>query len=201
MTMVSAFKSVSGQTGLTALAVAALATALTMPQARAANIITFDNTAQSCGAAVLCSTSGGPLPAGTQGYVQSGAIPFDLSTITEWFQIDPDGISHLPNQPAEPDGGAGGFLVINDTGSTVTSLSITLTDTFTSSTPSVTFCSGGSGPLCDNFQANKGNAAPAGAFEALSGPDFSAARTDPRWAYTRVRALPDKLRQTSNRIW
>jgi hypothetical protein len=49
---------------------------------------------------------------------------------------------------------------------------LTLIDTFNASTPSVTFCSGGSGPRCDNFQAAKGAAAPAAAGEALSGPDF-----------------------------
>ena len=160
-----------GVVGCAALSMATVL-ALTIPQARAANIITFDDNANSCGGAVLCSTNAGPLPTGTQGYVQTGSTPFNLSTITQWFQIDPDGVSHLANQPAEPDGGAGGFLVKNDTGSTVTSFSLTLTDTFTSSTPSVGFCSGGAGPLCDNFQANKGSGAPSGASEALSGPDF-----------------------------
>jgi len=110
----------------------------------------------------MCSTNG------TTGY--SGTMAFNLSTLSQWFQIDTDGMSHLAGQPVEPDGGAGGFLVVNNTGSTVTSYSITLTDTFTSSTPSVN-CSGG---VCvDNFQANKGAAAPAGSGEGLSGADFS----------------------------
>jgi hypothetical protein len=150
------------------LAIAAIL-ALTAP-ARAANIITFDDNPNACGGAVMCSSSAGPLLVGTQGYLQSGSTPFNLSTITQWFQIDPNGVSHLPNQPAEPDGGAGGFLVKNDTGSIVTSFSLTVTDTFTSTTPSVTHCSGSSGPLCDNFQAQKGT--PSGTSEGLSGPDF-----------------------------
>jgi hypothetical protein len=71
---------------------------------------------------------------------------------------------------AEPDGGAGGYRVVNDTGMTVTTYSITLTDSFNISTPSVTFCAGSSGPLCDNFQAAKG--ALSGTSESLSEPDF-----------------------------
>jgi hypothetical protein len=136
--------------------------------AQAANIITFDDNANSCGGAVICSTNG------TTGYLKDGSgEAFDLSKINSWFQIDSDGANHLATQSeAEPDGGAGGFLVVNDTGSTVTSWSITLTDTFTSTTASVGFCSGSSGPICDNFQAGKGAAAPGGASEALSGSDF-----------------------------
>jgi hypothetical protein len=151
-----------------AFALAAM-TALTTPQARAANIITFDNNANSCGGSVICSTNG------TTGYLNNGTgQAFDLSTINSWFQIDVDGVNHLTatQTQAEPDGGAGAFLVKNDAGSTVTTFSLTLTDTFNSSTSSVTFCSGSSGPECDNFQANKGSAAPSGASEALSGPDF-----------------------------
>ena len=157
---------------LLAGAAALCALAFSYSPASAANIITFDNNATACGGAVLCSTNSVPLTTGTQGYVETGSTPFNLSTITQWFQIDTNGTSHLANQPAEPLGGAGSFLVKNDTGSTLTTFSLTLTDTFTSTTPSVTFCSGSSGPLCDNFQAGKGAAAPGGAFEALSGPNF-----------------------------
>jgi hypothetical protein len=140
----------------------ALAVSLCAPQGHAANIITFDDNANACGGSVMCSTNG------TTGY--SGTMAFNLSTLSQWFQIDTDGMSHLAGQPVEPLGGAGGFLVVNNTGSIVTSYSITLTDTFTSSTPSVN-CSGG---VCvDNFQANKGAAAPAGSGEGLSGADFS----------------------------
>jgi len=100
--------------------------ALWVPQARAANIITFDSngngTANACGGAVICSTNG------TTGYLINGAgEAFDLSTINSWFQIDPNGVNQIPSQPeAEPDSGAGGFLVYNDTGATVTTFSITL---------------------------------------------------------------------------
>jgi hypothetical protein len=144
------------------------AAALSSSAAQAANIITFDNNPTSCGGSTLCSTNGTP------GY--TGTNPFDLSTLTSWFQIDTESppVNHLPGTQTgpEPNGGAGQFLVVNDTGATVTNFSLTLTDTFTSSTPSVTFCSGSSGPRCDNFQAGKGAAAPSGAGEALSGPDF-----------------------------
>jgi hypothetical protein len=58
-------------------------------------------------------------------------------------------------------------------GSAVTNFSLTITDTFTSSTPSVSPCKGlQTGKECDNFQANKGAASPSGALEALSGLDF-----------------------------
>jgi hypothetical protein len=157
---------------LVGISAAVVLAAASMPQARAANIITFPSGDNSCGGAVLCSTNTGPLPTGTQGYVETGNTPFNLSTITSWFQINPDGVSLLPNQPAEPLGGAGNFFVINDTGVTITSFSLTIRDTFTSSTSSVTFCSGSSGPLCDNFQANKGPGEPGTASETLSGVDF-----------------------------
>jgi len=62
----------------------------------------------------------------------TGTLPFNLSTINSWFQIDTDGVSHLAGQPVDPNGGAGHFRVINDTGHIVTSLSLTLTDMFTS---------------------------------------------------------------------
>ena len=76
---------------LTMLAVAAVA----MPQAHAANIITFDNNATACGGATLCSTNG------TTGY--TGTLPFNLSTIGSWFQIDVTGVNQLSTQTsAEP---------------------------------------------------------------------------------------------------
>ncbi len=149
-----------------------LLAALWLPQCHAANIITFADAAHACGGAVLCSTTG-VLPLGTQGYVETGSSAFDLSTITQWFQIDPSGVSHLASQPAEQLGGAGGFLVVNDTGVAVTSFSLTLTDTFTSTTPSVGPCPAGpqSGKECDNFQAHGGDTY---AFNTeLSGSDFS----------------------------
>jgi hypothetical protein len=138
------------------------ATALAIPQAHAANIISFDDNATACGGAVLCSTNG------TTGY--NGTLPFKLSTINFWFQVDA-AASMIAGQPAQS-ANAGDFLVVNDTGAIVTIFSLTITDTFTASTPSVTFCSGSSGPLCDNFQANKGSAGTGASFEALSGPDF-----------------------------
>lgn len=98
----------------------------------------------------MCSTNG------TTGYLNNGTgIAFDLSTINSWFQIDPTSVNQLATQTmAEPDKDAGGFRVWNNTGAAVTSFSLTLTDTFTSSTASVT-CSG---PVCiDNFQAHGGN--------------------------------------------
>jgi PEP-CTERM motif len=146
----------------TVLATAVL-TMLTVPQARAANIITFDDNATACGGAVLCSTNG------TTGY--NGTLPFNLSTITSWFQVDADP-SLIPGQPAQPMN-AGHFRVINDTGSTVTTFSLTITDTFTSSTPSAHSCTGAqAGNECLNFQASKGAAAGGGAGEGLSGPNF-----------------------------
>ena len=125
------------------------------------NIITFADAAQSCGGAVLCSTNG-TLGLGTQGYVETGNTPFNLSTINQWFQIDPDGHSHLANQPAEQLGGSGGFLVINDKGTAVTSFSLTITDTFTSTTASVGPCKAGPqfGKECDNFQNHGGSLYP-----------------------------------------
>jgi hypothetical protein len=98
---------------------------LTMPQARAANIITFDANAKACGGAVICSTNG------TTGYFINGTgEAFDLSTMTQWFQIDPNGpaTNELPGSQTtgEPDMGAGGFLVVNNTGAAITSFSLTL---------------------------------------------------------------------------
>jgi hypothetical protein len=163
--------------GLVALAMAATG-ALTVPQAHAANIIGFADNATACGGSTLCSTSTGSLATGTQGYVETGSTPLDLSTITQWFQIDASGTSHLVGQPAEPLGGAGNFLVVNDTGKVVTKFSLTISDSFTASTPSVTFCSGGSGPLCDQFQIH-GGAANYFTNLSLTGPDcFSGCGTN-----------------------
>lgn len=146
----------------------------TYPPVPDPNIITFADAAQKCGGAVMCSSSTGVLPSGTQGYLNDGTgVAFHLSTITQWFQIDPDGVSHLANQPAEPDGGAGGFLVLNDTGAPVTTFSLTLTDTFTSGTASVGPCKAGpqSGKDCDNFQIHGGSAYPFNV--ELSGADIN----------------------------
>ena len=100
----------------------AAAVELGSPLAYAANIITFDNNASSCGGSTLCSTNG------TLGY--TGTNAFDLSTLDSWFQIDAETppINRLPGTQtsAEPNGGAGQFLVVNNTGATVTSFSITL---------------------------------------------------------------------------
>jgi PEP-CTERM motif len=169
--MTKPIKFLSGMVCLGVVAAVA-ATGLAIPPAHAGNIIGIANDANACGGATLCSTNTGPLPTGTQGYVETGSTPFDLSTINQWFQIDFDGISHLPNQPAEPDGGAGGFLVVNDTGAAVTSFPLTLTDTFTKSTASVHPCTGaqtGNPVGCDNFQIHGGNA---GFNTKLSGPDW-----------------------------
>ena len=144
---------------LVGAAVILMALAATAP-AFAANIITMANNPTACGGAVLCSTNG------TLGY--SGTNPFDLSTINSWFQVDAS-TSMIAGQPAQSMN-AGSFLVANNTGATVTTFSLTINDTFTSSTPSVGFCSGSSGPLCDNFQAGKG--AMGGSGEGLSGADF-----------------------------
>jgi PEP-CTERM motif len=82
--------------------------------------------------------------------------------INSWFQIGTSA------QPAT----AGDFLVVNDTGAPLTGLTLTITTSFGQGTPSVTFCSGNSGPLCDKFSANKGAAGASTSFETLSGPDF-----------------------------
>ena len=131
-----------------------LLAALWVPGACAANIITFGVNASSCGGSVMCSTNG------TTGYLNNGTgVAFNLSTISQWFQIDPDGVNHLATQTmAEPDLGAGGFRVKNDTGASVTSFSLTLQDTFTSSTASVDTCTGAHAKQsCDNFQAQGQN--------------------------------------------
>jgi len=122
---------------------------LCLPQVHAGNIIGFADNATSCGGSTLCSTDG------TTGY--TGTIPFNLSTISQWFQIDTDGSSHLAGQVKEPDGGSGNFLVKNDTGSIIKSYSLTITDTFDSNTPgnSTTNCGG---LACQDFQIHGGAA-------------------------------------------
>jgi hypothetical protein len=107
------------------------------------------DTAGRCG-----GLSGTRNPAGTS---RHGTQAFNLSTIGSWFQIDvtTPAVSHLPGQPPEPNGGAGAFLVINNTGQIVTSLSLTLTDTFTSTTAgNIGSCDTGGG--CQNFQIHDG---------------------------------------------
>lgn len=132
-----------------------VATALSLPQAQAANIITFGDNATACGGSVLCSTDG------TNGY--NGSQAFDLSTINQWFQIG------TAAQPMT----AGQFLVVNDTGNILTSFSLTLTDNFNGSTPSVHACTGlQTGHLCDNFQVSRG-AKYGSSLVELSGPNFN----------------------------
>jgi hypothetical protein len=139
-----------------------------MSEARAANIIGIADNATSCGGATLCSTNG------TLGY--SGTLPFDLSTINQWFQIDPTigsttPFPPLPGQTVAQTMGAGDFLVVNDTGSIVTSFSLTLIDNFNAATPSVTTCTGlEAGKKCDNFQIH-GGAANFFSILSLTGPD------------------------------
>jgi hypothetical protein len=163
MTNVSATALMKSLRMLALGAIAFSPTILLVPNALAANIITFDDNATACGGAVLCSTNG------TTGY--NGTMAFNLSTITSWFQVDAS-TSHLAGQPAQP-ANAGDFLVINNTGVTVTGLTLTITDSFTSSTPSVGACTGSqTGSSCDNFQANKGAAGTGTSFETLSGPFF-----------------------------
>jgi hypothetical protein len=143
--------------------VMAVATGLAISPVRAANIISFDDNATACGGAVLCSTNG------TTGY--NGTLPFNITTINSWFQVDAP-VSMIAGQPAQP-ANAGDFLVVNNTGATLTGLTLTITDTFVSGGPSVHACTGLQvGNICDNFQANKGAAGIGTSFEALSGPNF-----------------------------
>lgn len=153
--VVAAGKFDSGFAGFAALVIAAV-TALAIPNAQAANIIGFADNATSCGGATLCSTNG------TLGY--SGTKAFDLSTISQWFQIDPSiggttPFGPLPGQTVAQTMGAGDFLVVNDTGSLVTSFSLTLTDNFNVATPSAGLCTGAqAGKECINFQIHGGAA-------------------------------------------
>ncbi len=136
--------------GLVAAAVASL-NVVSASQASAGNIITFGDNANSCGGAVMCSTNG------TTGYLNNGTgQAFDLTTISQWFQIDKDGVNHIAGQPeAEPDTGAGGYLVINNTGHAITSFSLTLTDSYTGT---------------EQYQAQQGTLTQG--LEGLSGPDY-----------------------------
>jgi hypothetical protein len=95
--------------------------AVEIPQARAADIIVFVDASAPCGPLTLCSTNG------TTGY--TGTKPFDLTTIDQWFQIDTTKTSLISGQPAEPDPNDGQFLVVNNTGKTLTSFSLTLAET------------------------------------------------------------------------
>jgi hypothetical protein len=112
-------------------------------------------------------------------------------------KIDTDGVSHLSGQPVEPNGGAGAFRVINDTGVTVTNFSLTLTDTFNASTASVVACGS---TICDKFQASKGAAAPAGAGEGLSGPNFVSCTSGAAGGSTRM-FFADRQRSRHNLSW
>jgi LDH2 family malate/lactate/ureidoglycolate dehydrogenase len=76
-----------------------------IPQAYAANIISFGDNATACGGTVLCATDGNMTSGGTTGY--NGTNPFSLSTINSWFQVDA-ATSMIAGQPAQP-AGAGDF--------------------------------------------------------------------------------------------
>ena len=136
--------------------------------AQAGNIITFGANTNKCGGAVICSADG------TTGYYNDGTgVAFNLSAINDWFQIDLGGKNLLSGQSIpEPDKGAGSFLVTNDTGAAISSFLLTLSDDFTSSTPSVHACTGQQkGTICNNFTAHGGS----GSFTydtELSGADW-----------------------------
>jgi hypothetical protein len=154
---------------LAGAAIAAALLASAIPQTRAANIISFGDTAPTncgTGGSTLCSTNG------TIGY--NGTMPFDLTTISQWFQLA--GTTPLPGQTVAQTSNNGEFDVVNNTGATLTTYSLTITDNFTSSTPSVTACTGAqTGKECDNFQIEFGNNSsfvPSTATESLSGADF-----------------------------
>ena len=153
-----------------------------MPQAWAGgDIITFGDASNSCGPSNLCSTTTGTLGLGTQGYSTSGtsADAFDLSTITQWFQIDAS-TSTLTNQPANP-ASSGGFEVVNNTGEVVTSFSITLSVAFTSSNASAGACKLDSSMTCESFTDQGGSdssyESSGDTAEELSGPDFEGCTT------------------------
>lgn len=157
------------------------------PSAVASNIIGFANNATKCGGAVLCSTTAGPLVTGTQGYFETGPSStnpaFNLSTINSWFQIDAGSTSYLPDQPVEPLGGAGNFLVYDDLPGTTKSFSLILNTTFTASTAGVVNCDMKGGPSteeCDNFQIHSGAA---NYFSSLTvtGTCYNGAGTDSAW--------------------
>jgi len=139
--------------GLTVTVIIAAFACFALPSF-AGDIIGLADNANACGGATLCSTNG------TTGYLNNGTgVPFDLSTINSWFQVDTGGV---PNN--------GDFLVVNNTGAVVTSFSLTITDSFTSSTPSVT-CSGSPSICIDNFQIHTGAASFAPTVVSLTGPD------------------------------
>ena len=167
--MLQILKSWFGSAAARAVAVAAFSVA-TMQQSWAANIIGLADNPTSCGGATLCSTDG------TLGY--GGTKPFNLSTINNWFQIDPtigstSVFAPLPGQTTAQTMGAGNFLVVNDTGSVVTSFSLTLSDNFNAASPSVTACLGLLlGQECDVFQIHGGAANFFSSFN-LTGTDCS----------------------------
>jgi len=144
-----AFVTASKQASI--IAAAAFSLLAVTGSAQAGNIITFGDNANQCGGAVMCSTNG------TIGYLNNGSgQAFDLSTISQWFQIDKDGVNHLAGQPmAEPDIGAGGYLVVNDTGHSIASFSLTLTVGYTTR---------------EQYQAQEGTLT--GGLEELSGPGY-----------------------------
>ena len=77
----------------------------------------------------------------------NGTYAFDLSTINRSIQIG------TVAQPMT----AGQFLLDSDPGNSITNFSLTITDDFTSNTPSVGPCSGlRAGNICGNFQATNG---------------------------------------------
>jgi hypothetical protein len=102
--------------------------------AHAANIITFGDNPTACGGSVVCN----------------GGNPYNLSQIHSWFQTEPNGQSSSQ------------FLVKNDTGAVVTSISFTLTGTFVPTNGSN-----------ENFQIQNGAEHFWGTL-ALSGPAFVA---------------------------
>jgi MYXO-CTERM domain-containing protein len=158
-----------GLSGLGAL-VMAVATGLAIPSAHAANIIGFANNATGCGGSTVCSTGNG-----TTGYtLSSTGVAFDLSTITQWFQIDTAGstVNYLPGQPTfNPDSDSGNFLVINNTGHVVTTFSLTL------NVPGIAGAPGQQGDCgttpCENYQIH-GGAANYFTTLALTGPGCDA---------------------------
>jgi hypothetical protein len=195
MTLVARFFGAPARLGFLAVAVA---TVWAIPQAYALvaqgapgdpNIIGFAQhvgNPNACGGSDLCSTNTGPLAPGTQGYAETGPSAsnpdFKLSTITQWFQINPpvagggSGVSELPGQPVEPLGGAGNFRVINDTGAPVPMFSLSLNSNLSLATAGQqNDCGPGSGVTvpCVNFQASAGQ----NGFlttATLSGPDCHA---------------------------
>jgi hypothetical protein len=146
----------AGTMGLGTLALAA-GLGLALPHAHAANIITFGDNANACGGAVMCSTNG------TTGYLTNGSgQAFDLTTINNWFQIDTTGVNELAAQSmAEPNGGAGAFLVRNNTGSTVTTFSLTISDSFCPGPPRSPFVAAIQGRCATSFKRTRVVALPA----------------------------------------